>query len=36
MKVKMPDQFRFTEEFKEKLVLIVVYQNRALKNLAKK
>jgi transposase-like protein len=35
MKEKMPEQFKFSDELKEKLVLLVVYQNQPPKILAK-
>lgn len=33
MKEKMLDRFKFSDELKEKLVMLVVYQNRPLKEL---
>lgn len=36
MKVKMLEQFQFTDELKERLVLLVVYQNQSPKDLPKK
>ena len=35
MKEKMLEQFSFTDEFKEKLVLLVMYQNQLVKEIAK-
>lgn len=35
MKEKMLEQFSFTDEFKEKLVLLVMYQNQSVKETAK-
>jgi len=35
MKEKMMEQFSFTEEFKEKLVLLVMYRNQSLKEVTK-
>jgi transposase-like protein len=35
MKEKMLDQFKFSDELKEKLVIMVVYQNRLPKELAR-
>jgi transposase-like protein len=36
MKAKMLEQFQFTDELKERLVLMVVFQNQSPKDLAKK
>ena len=36
MKAKMLEQFQFTDELKDRLVLLVVYQNQSPKELAKK
>lgn len=36
MKAKMLEQFQFTDELKERLVLMVVFQNQSPKELAKK
>jgi transposase-like protein len=36
MKAKMLEQFKFTDELKERLVLLVVFQNQSPKELAKK
>lgn len=36
MKAQMLEQFQFTEELKERLVLMVVFQNHSPKELAKK
>jgi len=36
MKEKMLDQFEFSDELKEKLVLLIVYQNQSPKTLAKR
>lgn len=36
MKAIVPGQFQFTDELKERLVLLVVYQNQSPKELAKK
>ena len=36
MKAKMLEQFQFTDELKDRLVLLVVYQNQSPKDLAKK
>jgi len=35
MKEKMLEQFSFTDEFKEKLVLLIMYQNYSVKEIAK-
>src|ERR1700712_4268873 len=35
MKEKMMEQFSFTEEFKEKLVLLVMYRNQSVKEVTK-
>jgi len=35
MKEKMLDQFKFSDELKEKLVIMIVYQNRLPKELAR-
>ena len=35
MKEKMLDRFKFSDELKEKLVMLVVYQNRPLKELSR-
>lgn len=35
MKEKMLEQFTFTSEFKEKLVLLVMYRNQSVKEVAK-
>ncbi len=35
MKEKMLEQFTFSEEFKEKLVLLVMYRNQSVKEVAK-
>lgn len=35
MKQKMLDRFKFSDELKEKLVMLVVYQNRPLKELSR-
>ncbi len=36
MKAQMLEQFQFTDELKERLVLLVVFQNQSPKELAKK
>ena len=36
MKAKMLEQFQFTDELREKLILMVVYKNKSPKELAKK
>ncbi|MFZ6024582.1 MAG: hypothetical protein ACOYVG_09040 [Bacteroidota bacterium] len=36
MKAKMLEQFQFTDELKERLVLMVIFQNQSPKELAKK
>lgn len=36
MTEKIPDQFQFSDQLKEKLILLVVYQNQSAKILAKK
>ena len=35
MKEKMLDRFKFSDELKKKLVMLVVYQNRPLKELSR-
>ena len=35
MKEKMLDRFKFSDQLKEKLVMLVVYQNRPLKELSR-
>jgi transposase-like protein len=35
MKKKMLEQFTFSSEFKEKLVLLVMYRNQSVKEVAK-
>lgn len=36
MKEKMLEQFSFTDEFKEKLALLIMYQNYSVKEIAKR